>query len=346
MHLQIHHTQAPERFCGTARTAPSASTFYVLVLALYRLLPYSRSLRSCSVGETLPDDAFDRALGALYVIYAEPDAVAIAEIKFAQITMQMALATMLVNSLHAAFENRIVTFNCVGVDDPTHVFADAVIDGLMHPIYFPERAVSLPIIADDESLLGNIGADYREQLTAGSAFHMEAAHGAAASDQRQDGVLEGTSTPLGGLNRHSFDAAGKGLIDFHDLASAAHGLNTDDAHGLPKAVRHEPSGFEGDAQSPVKLVTRNALLRRAHEICGLKPIVHRHMASLENGPDFHAERLTALVAFVDADTGAFAAHFRNAGNAAAMRANRAVRPQSGFQPMRKQRLRYGGPWRQ
>jgi hypothetical protein len=29
-------------------------------------------------------------------------------------------------------------------------------------------------------------------LTAGSAFHMEAAHGAAASDQRQDGVLEGT----------------------------------------------------------------------------------------------------------------------------------------------------------
>jgi hypothetical protein len=31
------------------------------------------------------------------------------------------------------------------------------------------------------------------------------------------------------------------------------------------------------------VVARNALLGRAHEICGLKPIVHRHVASLKNG---------------------------------------------------------------
>ena len=98
--------------------------------------------------------------------------------------MQMALAAMLIDALHAALEDRKVAFNGVGVDDPTHVFANAVIDGLMHPVFFPERAVSLPIIADDESSLGNVCADDREQLTAGSPFHMKAAHGAAASDQR------------------------------------------------------------------------------------------------------------------------------------------------------------------
>jgi hypothetical protein len=306
---RTHRNQASERFPGIARIALVASAFYVLVLALCRLLPYGRSLTSRSIGEALPNDAFDRAFGAFYVIYAEPDAIAIAKIEFGKVAVQMALAAMLVDALHAAFEDRIEAFNCVSVDDPTHVFADAVIDGLMHPIFFPKRAVSLPIIADDESFLGNVGADDREQLTAGSSFHMETAHGTAASDQRQNGILVRASAAGGGLNRHSFDAAGKGLIDLYDLAGATHGLDTDDAHGLTKAMRHEPCGLESDSQSPVKLVARNALLGRAYEICGLKPIVHRHMAGLENGPDFHGERLTALVAFVDADTCAFAAHF-------------------------------------
>ena len=57
--------------------------------------------------------------------------------------MQMVLAAMLIDALHAALEDRKVAFNGVGMDDPTHVFADAVVDGLMHPIFAPERAVSL-----------------------------------------------------------------------------------------------------------------------------------------------------------------------------------------------------------
>jgi hypothetical protein len=116
-----HRNQAPERFVETARIALSALAFYVLVLALCRLLPYGRSLRSRSIGETLSNDTFDCARGALYVIYAEPDAIAIAEIEFGKIAVQMLFAAMLVDALHAAFEDRIVAFNCVGMDDPTHV---------------------------------------------------------------------------------------------------------------------------------------------------------------------------------------------------------------------------------
>jgi len=70
MHLQIHRTQVPERFVEIARIALSGLTFYALVLTLCRLLPYGRSLTSRSIGEALPNDAFDRALGALYVVYA------------------------------------------------------------------------------------------------------------------------------------------------------------------------------------------------------------------------------------------------------------------------------------
>ena len=165
-HLQIHRTQAPKRFVETARIALSGSAFYVLVLALCRLLPYGRSLISRSIGEALSNDPFDRTFGAFYVVYAEPDAIAIAKIKFAEIPVQMALAAMLIDAFHPTLEDRIIAFNCIGVNDPPHVFADAVIDGLMHPIFFPECAVSLLIIADDESFLGNVGTDNREQLTA------------------------------------------------------------------------------------------------------------------------------------------------------------------------------------
>jgi hypothetical protein len=305
---------------------------YGVFLTLCRLLPYGRSLISRSIGEAFPNDTFDRTLGALYVIYAEPDAIAIAEIEFGKIAVQVFFAAMLIDAFHATFEDREIAFNCVGVDDPAHVFANAVIDGLVHPIFFPEHAVSLPIIANDESFLGNVGTDDREQVTAGSSFHMKAAHSAAASDQRQDGVLVGASAAWGGLNRHSFDAAGEGLIDLHDLASAAHRFNANDAHGLPKAMRHEPCGLEGYPQSPVKLVARNALLGRTHEVCGLKPIVHRHMASLKDGPDFYGERLSTLIALIDANAGALAAHLGNAIDCAAVGTNRAVRPQSGFNP--------------
>ena len=117
MHLQIHRNQASERYLGTARTALFASAFYVFVLVLYLLLPYGRSLRSRSIGEAFPNDAFDRALGALYVIYAKPNAIAIAKIEFGKVAVQMAFAAMLVDAFHTALEDRKVAFNGVGVDD-------------------------------------------------------------------------------------------------------------------------------------------------------------------------------------------------------------------------------------
>jgi len=104
----IHRTQVSERFHGTARIAPSGLTSYALVLLLYRLLPYGRSLTSRSIGEAFSNDTFDRALGAPYIIYPEPDAIAIAEIEFGKVAVQVLFAAMLIDAFHATLENRIV----------------------------------------------------------------------------------------------------------------------------------------------------------------------------------------------------------------------------------------------
>ncbi len=56
---------------------------------------------SCPVFEALANDAFHRTRGALTVIYAQLGTVAIAEIKFREIAVQMLFAAMLVNAVHA-----------------------------------------------------------------------------------------------------------------------------------------------------------------------------------------------------------------------------------------------------
>ena len=106
-------------------------------LLAFRLLPYGLSVTSRPIGQPLADDALHGAGGALHVIYAEPNAIAIAEIELRQIAVQMLLAAMLVDALHAALEDRVVAFDGVGADDDrsassyADVFLVAVLDGLV-----------------------------------------------------------------------------------------------------------------------------------------------------------------------------------------------------------------------
>ena len=48
--------------------------------------------------------------------YAKRNAVAIPKIKLGKITVQMLLAAVLIHALHAALENRVVTFDRVRMD--------------------------------------------------------------------------------------------------------------------------------------------------------------------------------------------------------------------------------------
>jgi hypothetical protein len=75
--LHFHRSQAYERFQRTARivVCPLSSAF---AFAFRLLFPYGLSDISRSIGKPLADDTLEGALGAPYIIYAEPDTVAIA----------------------------------------------------------------------------------------------------------------------------------------------------------------------------------------------------------------------------------------------------------------------------
>src|SRR5438128_2287971 len=89
--------QASERLPETARIVVCPSPLALAAFALCLLLPYGRSLTRRSIGQALAYGAFEGAPGALYVIYAKPHALAIAEIEFRQVAMQMLLCTVLIH---------------------------------------------------------------------------------------------------------------------------------------------------------------------------------------------------------------------------------------------------------
>ena len=58
----------------------ASPSLLALAFGPYRRLPLVNRL----VGQPFADDAFERTVGALHVVYAEPDAVAIAKIELRQ----------------------------------------------------------------------------------------------------------------------------------------------------------------------------------------------------------------------------------------------------------------------
>jgi hypothetical protein len=211
-HPLIHRTQASERSLETARIALFVSAFYALVLALCRLLPYERSLTSRSIGEALADDALNSTFGALYVIYAKPDAIAIAEVELGKVAVQMLFTA--IDASHATFENRVVSFNGIGVDDPAHVFISRMVDGLMHPKFLAEALIGGEFVSYHEGFFRDVSANNRHQLRIRNTVYMEAARFPATSDEGHGDVGTAWSALL-----LAFLFADEGFINLHDFAS-------------------------------------------------------------------------------------------------------------------------------
>src|SRR5712671_4761230 len=129
MFLLSHHSPTYGRF---QQTASIEFSYLALVSVLaFRLLPYGRSDMRRSIGESLPDDALQRPLSALYIVNAKSNAIAVAEIELGQISVQMLLFAMLIDALHATLEDRIIAFNGVGVGATANVFFLAVVDSFV-----------------------------------------------------------------------------------------------------------------------------------------------------------------------------------------------------------------------
>jgi hypothetical protein len=65
---------------------------------------------SRSVSQPLADDASDSAFGALDIIHAESDSVAVAEIELGEVTVKVFLANVLVDAINTALQDRKVIF--------------------------------------------------------------------------------------------------------------------------------------------------------------------------------------------------------------------------------------------
>src|ERR1700726_456575 len=95
-------------------------------------------------------------------------------------------------------------------------------------------------------------------------------------------------------------------------------------------MAHEPRRFQRHAQDAMKLVRANALFAGRHQVDCLKPETKRDMAGLEHRSDRGAERLPALIAFVNANPGALALQLADSIHSAAVGAYRAVGPDALF----------------
>jgi hypothetical protein len=287
------------------------------------------------VHEPLADNAFQRAFGALHVIYAKPDAIAITEVKFREIAVQMFFLAVLVHSFHAALEDRKITFNGVGRDDVRGVFriADIFIGTVGYSVVrrklFFQIVKVLAFIGIHPAFTRHICANDRHEIGNRPSIDVEATCRTAALNESENHILVRPSAPL----RYSLNPTYEGFVGLDYFASATHRIRkSDNAHGLADAMRHEPCGFKRDAQSAMQLVRANPFLGRAKQIDRLQPQPHWDVTILENGSDLHRELLAAVVALVKSYPGAFAAHLRDAISRAAVRANRTIGPQPSLNP--------------
>jgi len=148
-----------------------------------------------SISQPLADDAFQSDIGACSIIYAEFDAIGISEIKFTKIAMQMLLAAMLIDALHAALKDGEIAFDSVGVDHiwlsvrkchsvcVADIFIFAMIDGGMPSEVIAELIVGRQFIGHHAGFLSDISANNREQCRHSDAFHVEGAGRSAALDK-------------------------------------------------------------------------------------------------------------------------------------------------------------------
>jgi len=76
------------------------------------------------IGDALGGDTAHNGVGALLVGEPERHAIVIAEVKLTEIALQMFLAHMVIDAIDAAFEDREITLDSIGVRVATYVFAD------------------------------------------------------------------------------------------------------------------------------------------------------------------------------------------------------------------------------
>ena len=287
------------------------------------------------IGEPLADDTGQELVGALGVIDAERHTIAVPEIELGQIPIQVVMAAMLIDTLHATFEDREKALDGVGMDSAIqagNVLAVHVLDDTVTGEILAQVVILVRLVGHYPGFARDILSQDRDKSHGFKVVHNQTARasGAAVYEGQHLVLVLITASFLRALGLLGAVVTDKGFVHFDGAAALPEYFKAIRLHRLADAVPHEPRGFEGHAEGAVQLVGADALLAGCDQEDGLQPKAQRNMARLEDGPNLHGKRLTAVIALVGAYAGALADHLADSLKTAAMRANGTIWPDARF----------------
>ena len=122
-------------------------------------------LRSRFISQPLAFDTNQGSVGAFDVVNFEFRPVGVSEIKLGNIPMQMFLRAQLIDSEHAAFENRVVALSGIDCDDcsglaiSVGIFLSAVVDNVMIGELFGQLGVLTGLVSHNMSFFRDMRLD-------------------------------------------------------------------------------------------------------------------------------------------------------------------------------------------
>lgn len=277
------------------------------------------------IGESFTLHAKQKSFSALTVIHAQSGAVVTAETELSKIAVQVVMPAMLVHALQATLKHREEAFNSVGVDSAVNlgnILILSVAGETVTPIkYVVDAAVLSGLIGHYPSFTSDVLAQYWQD---GGCLHIvdnnRTGLTSSAVYRRENFVLVVKATALlVVLGLDSLAVTDKGFIHFQGAATRFEHGKAVIAHGFADTVSYEPSRFEGDTKGAVQLFGANPLLAGRNQEDGLKRQMQRNMARFKNSAHFYSERLAAVVALVNTNTGrstfkfCYVLHCRSAG---------------------------------
>ena len=279
------------------------------------------------IGETLAADALKRSGSTVGVVEAERLARVPAEVELSRVALKVLLADAVEGAIEPALEDRKAGLDRVGRHVAARVFLDRVVHDFMRREVRAKLLVHAGLIGHQASLLGDLSTQDRAKCLVVHGGKVVRTLLAIALHKRDDLHLV---VKAARALRVLADIAPVGFVNLNRRTVAAKLAGRLDVHRLADAVRHEPRRLVRDAQHALKLLGADPLLGRAHQVCGVHPLVKGHLGALKDGADSHGELFAAVTTEQKAGTVARAIQAAVAIRAAAVRAYRAIGPADRF----------------
>ena len=191
-------------------------------------------------------------------------------------------------------EPRPEALHAVDMAIAVHVLTRAVIDRLMLESDLLESTIRLEFVGMDRAAFLNIGFDDGLQ---GLLTHIrdDLEHDIAVALQHpEQDCLVAPVAPAPALDL----ATDIGFVRFDGTATAQGPLAVRFGHVLADLVRHAPRALVAHAKLALKLLGRDAVLRRGKQVHGVKPLVQRQVGPVHERPRRRVQVILAVLAHI------------------------------------------------